>query len=296
MAALFKCGEGTQRRFPGLVLTLARRKCVFIEKRASITLAKTAHGPESVCVYLGHKNMLILSALLHKKDLTFTNVCSMQNVKYESIKTFWACGSLFSAKYTSRLSSLQAGLSNSNLQMWSQTLGKYKPRNAIHNCYFFSVRHASNSVKERVAKENRKIRERFEASEREWEKLVDERLLQPGDLTIHKAHKLAVARGHFTYDDPHSGYRVMTRLRHFLRGSCCGNACRHCVYDHVNVAEKEKSHRVFNSSFWVDLSTRPDLAVGSPKPFNVMSWESSERKDESETVESEVSDPLLFKH
>lgn len=68
------------------------------------------------------------------------------------------------------------------------------------------------------------------------------------------------------------------------------------MYDHLNVAEKEKLQRVFNSSFWVDVSTRPDLAVVSPKSHHVRSWEPSERKDEREIIESEVSDPLLFKH
>ncbi|KAK8383164.1 hypothetical protein O3P69_011589 [Scylla paramamosain] len=298
MAALFLCNEGTQRRFPYLLLILARRKCALTENRASSTQAKTTHGPESICIYPSYKNMLILSALLPQKYLTFINVYSMQNIRYHKPikKPYWAYGSLLSAESTSRFSSLQTGLINSGLQIWPQILGKHKGRNAVHNCFYCSVRHASDLVKERIAKENRKTRERFEACEKEWEKLVDERLLQPEDFTIHEAHKLAVARGHFTYDDPYTGCRVMTRLRHFLRGSCCGSACRHCVYDHVNVAEKEKSQRVFNSSFWVDVSTRPDLAVVSPKPYHVGGWEPSQRKDKREIIESEVSDPLLYKH
>ena len=28
-----------------------------------------------------------------------------------------------------------------------------------------------------------------------------------------------------------NGYRVMTESYHRRRGTCCGNACRHCPYD-----------------------------------------------------------------
>jgi len=31
------------------------------------------------------------------------------------------------------------------------------------------------------------------------------------------------------------GYMVLTEAFHLARGSCCGNACRHCPYDHENV-------------------------------------------------------------
>ncbi|MPC65638.1 uncharacterized protein E2C01_059776 [Portunus trituberculatus] len=153
----------------------------------------------------------------------------MQNIRnYEHVKTSnWSYGNLFNVESTLRFNSLLTRLNNSGLQVWPQTLRKHKGRNAVHICYYCSVRYASDLVKERASKENKKTREHFEACEKEWEKLVNERLLQPEDLTIHQVHKLAVAQGHFTYDDPHTGYRVMTRLRHFLRGSCCGNACRH---------------------------------------------------------------------
>jgi len=32
------------------------------------------------------------------------------------------------------------------------------------------------------------------------------------------------------YVDPSTGYRVMTAAAHSKRGSCCGNACRHCPW------------------------------------------------------------------
>ncbi|MGQ0543467.1 MAG: DUF5522 domain-containing protein [Blastocatellia bacterium] len=34
---------------------------------------------------------------------------------------------------------------------------------------------------------------------------------------------------------------LMVLTRHFLqkRGYCCGNGCRHCPYDHINVPKSE---------------------------------------------------------
>lgn len=32
-----------------------------------------------------------------------------------------------------------------------------------------------------------------------------------------------------------NGLLVFTRAYHLKRGTCCGSACRHCPYDHVNV-------------------------------------------------------------
>ena len=58
---------------------------------------------------------------------------------------------------------------------------------------------------------------------------------------------------HFTYDDPDTGLKVITRLRHHLKGSCCGNACRHCVYNHEGVPEERVKERVFNSAFWKNI-------------------------------------------
>jgi len=31
------------------------------------------------------------------------------------------------------------------------------------------------------------------------------------------------------------GYIVLTEKYHLERGHCCGNGCRHCPYDHINV-------------------------------------------------------------
>ncbi|WP_020568728.1 DUF5522 domain-containing protein [Neolewinella persica] len=46
---------------------------------------------------------------------------------------------------------------------------------------------------------------------------------------------VAVSEDYY-FDD--NGLMVMTAAFHSKRGFCCGNACRHCPYDHVNVTEK----------------------------------------------------------
>jgi hypothetical protein len=34
-----------------------------------------------------------------------------------------------------------------------------------------------------------------------------------------------------------SGYMVLTEKYHLNRGHCCGNGCRHCPFDYINVPE-----------------------------------------------------------
>ena len=43
----------------------------------------------------------------------------------------------------------------------------------------------------------------------------------------------------FYFDD--KGYIVFTKHYLLQKGSCCGNGCRHCPFDYVNVTEPEKS-------------------------------------------------------
>ena len=56
--------------------------------------------------------------------------------------------------------------------------------------------------------------------------------LDPGLVELHAA---ACAAGDMTYEDPATGYTVFTEVYHRKRGKCCGNACRHCPFGHVNV-------------------------------------------------------------
>ena len=55
------------------------------------------------------------------------------------------------------------------------------------------------------------------------------------DERTRQAHDHACARGDTGYLDPTTGLFVFTRDHLVQRGWCCGNRCRHCPYDHVNV-------------------------------------------------------------
>lgn len=68
-------------------------------------------------------------------------------------------------------------------------------------------------------------RKQFMEAEIEWDRKVCWESLSAEEAQIVRTHKQAVLNGHFTYDQ--GDKKVKTRLRHFLRGTCCGNACRH---------------------------------------------------------------------
>ncbi len=52
--------------------------------------------------------------------------------------------------------------------------------------------------------------------------------------------KNSLAEGEdFYYNE--QGYIVLTSRYHLERGNCCGNGCRHCPYDHINVPESQRS-------------------------------------------------------
>ena len=50
---------------------------------------------------------------------------------------------------------------------------------------------------------------------------------------------------HFYYDN---GLVVLTEKFHLERGYCCGNKCRHCPYDHVNVKDKKQNDGTDNTT------------------------------------------------
>ena len=43
----------------------------------------------------------------------------------------------------------------------------------------------------------------------------------------------------FYYNE--QGYIVLTAKYHLERGNCCGNGCRHCPYNYLNVPEPKRS-------------------------------------------------------
>ena len=63
-----------------------------------------------------------------------------------------------------------------------------------------------------------------------------------GDLAA--LHAKAVAAGEATYIDPKTGYKVMTSETLSKRGRCCGCGCRHCPYNHQNVAMEKRPARI----------------------------------------------------
>jgi len=42
------------------------------------------------------------------------------------------------------------------------------------------------------------------------------------------------------------GYMVLTESYHLERGVCCGNGCKHCPYDYINVPEPRKTTLLLN--------------------------------------------------
>jgi len=105
-----------------------------------------------------------------------------------------------------------------------------------------------------------------------------------------EAHRKAVNNGHFTYDDPITGLKVMTRLRHHLKGTCCGSACRHCVYNHEAIPYELRGAKRFNSSFWVDADTDSNEAQETEKDEAIRVEE--EKEDEVSNKEEEGPPPL----
>ena len=55
--------------------------------------------------------------------------------------------------------------------------------------------------------------------------------------SIEQLHRQACENGQDTYIDPESGYHVLTSNAHLKRGNCCGNSCRHCPFEDINVAK-----------------------------------------------------------
>jgi hypothetical protein len=43
----------------------------------------------------------------------------------------------------------------------------------------------------------------------------------------------------FYYNE--EGYMVLTEKFHLNKGFCCGNGCRHCPYNYINVPEPKRS-------------------------------------------------------
>jgi len=115
----------------------------------------------------------------------------------------------------------------------------------VRGLYYSKTRVKGKDVQEQWRKD-------FLREELERDQKVEMDSLSESDLEIYRLHKEAVSGFKFTYDDPVTGYKVLTTYRHFLKMKCCGNACRHCIYNHEAVEKEKREHRMFNSAFWED--------------------------------------------
>jgi hypothetical protein len=50
-------------------------------------------------------------------------------------------------------------------------------------------------------------------------------------------HKLVEQEDYYYNEE---GYVVLTEKYHLQKGNCCGNGCKHCPYDYVNVPEANR--------------------------------------------------------
>jgi hypothetical protein len=46
----------------------------------------------------------------------------------------------------------------------------------------------------------------------------------------------------YYYND--QGYIVLTKKFHLKKGYCCGNGCKHCPYEFINVPEPKRSELI----------------------------------------------------
>lgn len=63
-------------------------------------------------------------------------------------------------------------------------------------------------------------------------------------------HMAALKRGDKFYEDPDTGFMVMTEHAHRSRGKCCGSGCRHCPYAHESVPS-DRREQLDHSPVWL---------------------------------------------
>eukprot|EP00980_Cylindrotheca_fusiformis_P029416 scaffold23471_cov141-Cylindrotheca_fusiformis.AAC.13 len=84
---------------------------------------------------------------------------------------------------------------------------------------------------------------------------------------IEDLHLEALKRGSRTYIDPATGYTVFTELSHLKRGTCCGNACRHCPYGFENVRNGIQKRPAKLRSGDFETAQKMVLAIQEGKPI-----------------------------
>ena len=117
---------------------------------------------------------------------------------------------------------------------------------------FVSTRNRGKVSRVKRVENIQEIQSKFDVLNEKLESEVDFSCLNYEEREIHRRHADACKEHKLSYMDPSLQVKVMTRWRHYLRGSCCGSACRHCVYEHEKVPEDKRVNRTFNSAFWKD--------------------------------------------
>lgn len=83
-------------------------------------------------------------------------------------------------------------------------------------------------------------------------------------------HAAACDAGQSFYEDPVTGYSVMTAFAHTRRGKCCGSGCRHCPFAHAGVALGNRAARIVQPAFLVE----PPAGGLHPDGVTLLFWSS----------------------
>lgn len=79
--------------------------------------------------------------------------------------------------------------------------------------------------------------------------------------TVTDLHDAAVEAGEAAYIDPETGFRVFTEAKLLERGRCCGCGCRHCPYQHENVALDERAAKIQNPAWLTESNLDADVLL-----------------------------------
>ena len=83
---------------------------------------------------------------------------------------------------------------------------------------------------------------------------------------LDELNQLACTNGFDTYKDPITGYQVLTSDALLKKGKCCGNACRHCPFGHVNVESPVGEQQLIKQPVlinWVENTNELDILFWS---------------------------------
>jgi diphthamide synthase (EF-2-diphthine--ammonia ligase) len=89
---------------------------------------------------------------------------------------------------------------------------------------------------------------------------------------IEDIHAAAVRKGKDSYTDPSTGYQVLTRKFLQDRGTCCGNACRHCPFGHMNVKNESSRQNVIDAPILINMNSATMKNKYRNKDVSILFW------------------------